>query len=181
MAVPPPHWWSRDFPGEAKQVGAMRAWMEGSLPACDALENLLVIASELATNAVTHTRSGQPGGRFTVDVTWSPYTARVVVGDQGSAEVPDSPENADEQDDYAETGRGLLLVHALSVAWGMAGDADARWLWADVPWASRGGLLLATASGAQDAGLELAQLSRAYPGTCARFDESSGEWSALLP
>jgi anti-sigma regulatory factor (Ser/Thr protein kinase) len=175
MTVPPAYWWSRDFPGEKEQARQVRAWIEGILPACDALEDLVLIASELASNAVTHTRSGQDNARFTVDVTWSADRARVVVGDKGSDEVPDSA-NPDEND--AETGRGLLLVGALSAAWGMAGNADARWVWADVPWQSRGGPLLTTASGTKDTLHELTQLSCAYPGTEAWFDEHSGEWTA---
>src|SRR5258708_30132494 len=127
MAVPPTYWWSRGFPGEATEVRWVRAWIESFLPACGPLDDLVMIASELATNAVTHTRSGEAGGRFTVDVTWSPDSARVVVGDLGSDEVPDSAENPDEKEiAYAESGRGLFLVHALSAAWGMAGDPDAR-------------------------------------------------------
>jgi len=182
MAVPPIYWWSRGFPGEATEVRKVRAWVEGFLPACAALDDLVIIASELATNALTHTRSGEAGGRFTVDLTWSPDSTRVVVGDQGSDEVPDSAENPDEKEiAYGESGRGLFLVHALSTAWGMAGNADARWLWADVPWLSQGGPPLATASGNQDARLELAKLSRAYPGTQTWFDEQSGEWTAMLP
>jgi hypothetical protein len=178
MTVPPAHWWSRDFPGHKGQPRQVRAWIEGILPACDALEDLILIASELAGNAVTHTRSGHDDGRFTVDVTWSPPTARVVVGDQGSDEVPGS---ASPDDSDAETGRGLLLVAALSAAWGMAGNAGARWLWADVPWQARGGPLLTTASGTKDASRELAQLCCAYTGTTAWFDEHSGEWTARQP
>jgi serine/threonine-protein kinase RsbW len=178
MAVPPTYWWSRDFPGEEAQVREVRAWMKGFLPACDAQEDLVSIASELASNAVTHTRSGQAEGRFTVDVAWSLECARVVVGDQGSEEIPADPANPTFD---AESGRGLFLVHALSAAWGLAGNADARWLWADVPWQSRGGPPLATADGNRDAGLELAKLSRAYPGTLARFDEQTGEWTATPP
>lgn len=182
MAVPPTYWWSRDFPGEKAQVGAVRAWIEGFLPACDAREDLVTIASELSTNAVTHTRSGHPEGRFTVDVTWSPDCARVVAGDQGSDEVPGNPGNpGQDQVACAETGRGLLIVSALSSRWGLAGDASARWIWADVPWSSQGGPLMATASGNRDPELALAELGRAYPGTIARFDDQSGEWTATLP
>jgi hypothetical protein len=102
MAVLPTYWWSRDFPGQKAQVRAVRAWIEGLLPACDAREDLVTIASELGTNAVTHTRSGQAEGRFTVDVTWSPERTRVVAGDQGSDEVPGSP--GQDQAACAETG-----------------------------------------------------------------------------
>src|SRR5260370_12069123 len=106
-----PRGWARDFPGEPPQVREVRAWMEGILPACGPLDDLLVIASELAANAVTHTRSGDPGGRFTVDVTWTPDFARVVAGDQGSDEVPGSDASPPEEENaYAESGRGLWLV-----------------------------------------------------------------------
>src|SRR5882724_3475105 len=104
-----PLWWSRDFPGEPPRVGQARSWVAGLLPACDALDDLLIFASELATNAVTHTRSGQPGGRFTVEVTWSPQSARVVVGDQGSHEVPVSAAGNGNRAADLESGRGLLL------------------------------------------------------------------------
>src|SRR5258707_3448093 len=88
MTVPPPLWWSRRFQGEASQVREVRTWMEGFLPACAPLDDLVMIASELATNAVTHTRSGEPGGQFSADVTWSAESARIAVGDQGSDEGP---------------------------------------------------------------------------------------------
>jgi len=60
------------------------------LPACGPLDDLLLFASELATNATEHTRSGEPGGQFTVEVTWTPRKARVIVGDQDSDEIPAS-------------------------------------------------------------------------------------------
>ncbi len=179
MAVPPAYWWSREFAGQRAQVREVRAWVKGLLPACDALEDLTLIATELTTNAVTHTRSGEAGGRFTVDITWSADCARVVVGDQGSDEAPGGPGEGQPGD--AESGRGLLMVAALSSAWGLAGNAAARWVWADVPWASRGGPRLETASGNHDPELALAELSRARPGTTAWFDQQSGEWTALLP
>ena len=124
----PPLWWLRRFPGQAPQVAVMRSWMARLLPACDPLDDLLVLASELASNAVTHTRSGHLDGWFTVEVTWTPATARVVVGDQGSYENPASKVRSAAEAADLETGRGLLLVSALSAAWGIAGDAEARWL-----------------------------------------------------
>ena len=76
-------WWSRDFPGGRDQVGEARHWIGNLLPECDGLDDFLLLASELCSNAVVHTRSGQAGGRFSVDVEWTPTLARVVVGDQG--------------------------------------------------------------------------------------------------
>jgi anti-sigma regulatory factor (Ser/Thr protein kinase) len=81
-------WWARDFAGEAAQAGEVRQWIADLLPECDALADVLLLASELCVNAVVHTRSGQASGKFTVDVEWSAGLARVVVGDQGSLEIP---------------------------------------------------------------------------------------------
>src|SRR5579862_5861841 len=79
-AYPLPRWWWRGFPGQPPQVSQARSWVASLLPGCAPLDDLLLFASELASNAITHTRSGRPGGRFTVEVTWTPRTARVVVG-----------------------------------------------------------------------------------------------------
>ena len=81
-------WWARDFPGGEDQVRLARHWIEDLLPQCDPLADIVLLASELCTNAIVHTGSGQAGGRFTVDVEWAPQAARVVIGDQGSPTAP---------------------------------------------------------------------------------------------
>jgi hypothetical protein len=129
-------------------------------------------------NAVMHTRSGEPGGWFTVEVTWSPTTARVVVGDLGSDEIPTSSAPADDAD--LETGRGLLLIAAMSAAWGTAGDASARWLWADVDWRSRGGPL-PTAPVDNSTRQQFAAMRCAYPGTKAWYSTETSHWHATAP
>jgi serine/threonine-protein kinase RsbW len=179
-ASPLPLWWSRQFRGQPSQVGHARSWIAGLFPRCEPLDDLLFFASELGANAVTHTRSGKPGGLFTVEVTWSPTAARVVVGDQGSDEVPRSTASPDDAAADLESGRGLLLIEAMSAAWGTAGDATARWLWADVHWRSRGGSLPA-GPGDNSAARQFAVLSRMYPGTTAWHDSQSGQWHATLP
>jgi len=176
-ASPIPLWWSRPFRGQPSQVGKARSWLAGLLPSCEPLDDLLIFTSELVTNAVTHTRSGVPGGSFTVEVTWSPQRARVVVCDQGSDEIPASspPDDAD-----LETGRGLLLIEAMSAAWGTVGDAHGRWLWADVDWRSRGGPL-PTISSDNSARLQFAAMCCAFPGTTAWYGSETGQWHATLP
>jgi serine/threonine-protein kinase RsbW len=179
-ASPLPLWWSRPFRGEPFEVGRARSWIARLLPACEPLDDLLIFTSELAANAVTHTRSGKPGGWFAVEVTWSPRTARVVVGDQGSDEIPTSNPGPPDDDADLETGRGLLLVAAMSAAWGTAGDAEARWLWADVDWRSRGGPL-PTAPADNSAQRELAAMRCAHPSTSAWYSTDTGQWHATLP
>jgi serine/threonine-protein kinase RsbW len=133
---------ARDFPGQADQVRAARRWIADLLPECDPLADVLLLVSELCTNAVVHTRSGEAGGRFGLAVEWSRESVRVVVEDQGSPTAPTigertgDPARADEAD---ESGRGLRLVDRLASDWGTASRPGRRWVWADVPWQAGGG------------------------------------------
>lgn len=93
-----------------------------------ARDDLLLIVSELVTNAIRH---GQPlGSDGTVHVGWT-------VGDRGVAiEVTDGGEGlpkASASGTEHESGRGLALVDALSTRWGVAHDATpATTVWACV-------------------------------------------------
>jgi anti-sigma regulatory factor (Ser/Thr protein kinase) len=78
---------------------------------------LVLLASELVTNAVTHAQdgSGAAGGRISLCVRARAGELRVEVHD-GSPVMPlPVPPDAD---DEAETGRGLMLVDALAAEWG---------------------------------------------------------------
>jgi anti-sigma regulatory factor (Ser/Thr protein kinase) len=138
--------WTRDFRGEADQVRAARRWIADLLPQCDPLADVLLLVSELCTNAVVHTRSGEAGGRFGVAVEWTRESVRVVVDDQGSSTAPTiggragDPARADEPDEADESGRGLRLVERLASDWGTASRPGRRWVWADVPWQAGGGV-----------------------------------------
>jgi anti-sigma regulatory factor (Ser/Thr protein kinase) len=61
------------FAGEAAQVGVARRFVAGVLagvwPDVDAA---VLLTSELAANAVLHSASGKPGGKFTVRVVVEP-------------------------------------------------------------------------------------------------------------
>jgi anti-sigma regulatory factor (Ser/Thr protein kinase) len=145
--------WARDFPGRAFEVRAARRWIEGLLPDCEPREDVLLLASELCANAVVHTRSGLPGGRFSVHIEWSPERARVVIEDQGSPgslaagslaagslEVEASPAVPA----WArECGRGLPLVAEIADDWGTVRFPDGRCTWFDVRWAAQDGPPLA--------------------------------------
>ena len=52
----------RDFPGGTDQVRLARHWIEDLLPPCDPLADIALVASELCTNAIVHTRSGSMAG-----------------------------------------------------------------------------------------------------------------------
>jgi serine/threonine-protein kinase RsbW len=180
QAAPPLRRWSRVFPADVWQVRRARHWIQELFPPCDPLDALLEIVSELATNALRHTRSGLPGGWFGLDVLWSPDVVRVVVSDQGSAKTPAVIASAAE-DAYLEGGRGLWLVQSLSLAWGTGGDARARWVWADVEWLPACGPLLAARGDDPAVMAAAAGLRRRYPGAAVWFGEETQTWWAALP
>jgi len=120
--------WRRVFPGHERELSNIRRWLSLLLPDCPARDNVLSVATELGSNAIQHTASGQ-GGSFTVEITWRPSTAQVAVTDFGS---PAEPHVIDEP--TGARGRGLLLVRGLSVRTGHTGDQRGRLVWAQVPW-----------------------------------------------
>jgi anti-sigma regulatory factor (Ser/Thr protein kinase) len=121
--------WRQVFPGEERQLGELRRWLAGLLPACSARDDVVSVAVELATNAVKFSRSGQ-GGCFAVEITWCEDAVRVAVADSGGPGTPHMIE-----DPVSDHGRGLVMVRALSLRTGFCGDHRGRLVWADVPWA----------------------------------------------
>ena len=85
-------------------------------------DDLVLLASELATNAILHSRSGHPARTFAVRATLYPgdYVSWVEVIDRGRHM------DADEHDH--EHGRGLAIVAAIAGDgnWGIDGDAASR-------------------------------------------------------
>lgn len=91
-------------------------------------ETLTLITAELAANAVIHGR--EPGRDFEVRLTANAETLRVEVSDPRTERIPlFSPH---EPPDDAESGRGLMLVAALTDGWGAAPRANApgKTVWA---------------------------------------------------
>ena len=121
--------WRRVFPGEARQLAALRRFLAVLLPECTARDDVMSVATELGSNAILHTASGQDG-RFAVEIAWDAAAVHVAVGDGGAASGPRVVE-----DPQQEGGRGLLLVRGLSRTCGVCGDQRGRVVWADVPWA----------------------------------------------
>jgi anti-sigma regulatory factor (Ser/Thr protein kinase) len=108
----------RTFGGVRESAGQARAWARDRLAAQDVAvpTDLLLILSELAANAVQHTRSGLVGGTFAVRLVIHPDRVRVEVRDNGplGRRVPVLRVAALN----AERGRGLLLVQTLAHTWG---------------------------------------------------------------
>lgn len=92
-----------------------RAYVANRVPD-DLGRTVELVVSELCTNAVEHTASGEDGGRFVLELEVHAEYVRVAVVDFGAQTCPtveDVPLDAD-----AVSGRGLLIVEALSKAWG---------------------------------------------------------------
>jgi serine/threonine-protein kinase RsbW len=120
--------WRRVFPGEERQLGLVRRWLESLLPDYPQREDVAVVATELCTNAIQHTLSGR-GGWFAVEVTWHNSMVRVAVADGGASGAPQVV-----NDPEGEHGRGLLIVRGLSARTGVWGDHRGRLVWADIGW-----------------------------------------------
>ena len=133
-ATPPELCWRKEFPGEKRQISALRRWLTGLLPECSCRDDVVTVAVELATNALKFTASGE-GGSFAVEITWHGAMVRVGVVDDGA---PDGPHLI--EDPLREHGRGMVIVHALSSRVGVSGDHRGRLVWADVAWAAGGAM-----------------------------------------
>lgn len=107
------------FPGVSTSVGEARTWLHARLTGrgVEPPENVGLVLSELATNAVHHTRSGLPGGRFAVRLLIHPDRLRLEVRDGGPLGNV-HPLRRSTSDPLAEHGRGLVLVDSFASRWG---------------------------------------------------------------
>ncbi|QXJ24760.1 ATP-binding protein [Actinomadura graeca] len=122
-------YWRREFRGTADRIRLVRAFAAQLLVDFPVLDDVLLVLDELAVNAIRHTRSGQEGGRFTVDVSMDVAGVIVYVADQGGPGEP----RLRSVFDLAEGGRGLLTVDALAATWSWTGDARGRVVRATFP------------------------------------------------
>ena len=87
------------------------------------LDGALVVVSELAANAVVHAESS-----VRIRLLLGPRTLRIEVIDHGVGTPEPQPKSITE-----EHGRGLLLVSALSRAWGIDhGPGEGKTVWAEM-------------------------------------------------
>ena len=103
--------------------------LDGCRCPAEAVQDILACATELAANAVLHSRSGLPGGHFSVEVACAGQSVRVTVADSGGPWTERGIGGID-----AECGRGLHIVAALSADMGMTGDAAGRMAWFCCRW-----------------------------------------------
>jgi anti-sigma regulatory factor (Ser/Thr protein kinase) len=122
----------RDYPGTLDQARRVRADLSEVAGTCLVADELVLLASELAANAILHSRSGHPGHEFTVRMTLYPGEyAWVEVIDQGGAWTAGNHDG--------ENGRGLTIVAAVAGDgnWGIEGNTSSRVAWFRLEWPRR--------------------------------------------
>ncbi len=97
----------------------LRAW---GVPR-DTIEEALLVVSELVTNALVHT-----GGPVRLDMSLVNHRLRLAVADSS----PRSPVKPTSIGWEATGGRGILLVEAVSAAWGTVPVSGGKQVWADL-------------------------------------------------
>ncbi|GAA2210551.1 hypothetical protein GCM10009850_060100 [Nonomuraea monospora] len=123
------HRWCRNFPGTKAQISEARRFVASYLGDRPETYTAEVVISELATNAIRHTHSGQAAGRFGVTLHAGTTLLILAVHDEGGPSTPRlcQAENTD------QSGRGLHLVESLTTRWGVHGDESGRTVWALIP------------------------------------------------
>jgi serine/threonine-protein kinase RsbW len=116
---------ARTFPATADQVSAARRFLAALTEGFPAADDALLCLSEVATNAIQHSRSACPGGRFTVRATYAPGHLRVEVEDEGGPWVSRSYH-------HDHGGRGLAILTAFT-DWDITTDsAGHRTIWFEI-------------------------------------------------
>ncbi len=114
------------FHGAADQVSSVRHEVAMHLGGCPATDDAVLVASELATNAILHSRSR--GQKFTIHVELHHHHVRIECHDSGG------PWRSRQQDDRPH---GLHIVEALTGADACGaqttGDST-RIVWAELTW-----------------------------------------------
>jgi serine/threonine-protein kinase RsbW len=126
--TPRPSWTCcRTFPGRPDEVSQARALLGRVLAGCPMFDDLVLISSELAANAVQHSNSARPGGEFTVRVeAREGHYVWIEVEDQGGRWAGASRSD--------QRGRGLAIVAQLADYWDVRGDDTARTVCARLDW-----------------------------------------------
>ena len=120
--------WDLDFTAEPEEVAALRRVMRlrlGTWGLQNILDDALLCVSELASNVITHVGVGTPA---TLVVSMRGTHLRIEVHDPDTSAVPVVVGT----DRDAEAGRGMALVDAIAVRWGIQLCADRKATWCEL-------------------------------------------------
>jgi serine/threonine-protein kinase RsbW len=112
------------LPGRPESAAGARDFAGKVLAGYPAAGDAITALNEMVTNAVQHSRSGLPGGTLEVRLTVTAASVLAEVVDDGPLGAP----ALTSRENFAERGRGLVLVEALTRAWGADG-AGLWWFW----------------------------------------------------
>lgn len=102
--------WGLTCPGFPEEVSRARRWTRDILRGSPLVDDAALIVSELSTNALLHTSSGEEHGSFHLALAVAPQVIALSVTDDGGGGAP----KVEYQDQDAEHGRGLGMVSALA-------------------------------------------------------------------
>jgi anti-sigma regulatory factor (Ser/Thr protein kinase) len=120
--------WCRAFPGLPREVAQARHFVAALLADDGPAEDAVLVVSELASNAVRHSRSGEYGGWFLVIVGFGDDRVRIEVIDEGGDQEPVLRDVNSQE----EGGRGLMLIAACAKDWGVKDRPGGRVVWAEL-------------------------------------------------
>jgi anti-sigma regulatory factor (Ser/Thr protein kinase) len=120
---------ARTFAGLPEEIRNARDFVGQLLGGCSVADGVVLLVSELATNAVRHTASGADG-TFCVLVQAADGWVRVEVHDMGSVTAP----AVRQSDSPRESGAGLAVVEAIASRWGFHGTQFGRVVWFEMDW-----------------------------------------------
>jgi serine/threonine-protein kinase RsbW len=118
------------YPGTAEHIRAARVGLRTLLVNCPRADEIVLCVSELATNALQHSRSRLADGSFTV-------RGKAAPGDYCLIEVQDDGGPWTPAVTDPGRGHGLTIVQALADDWGIEGGHSGRTVWARFDWTSR--------------------------------------------
>jgi anti-sigma regulatory factor (Ser/Thr protein kinase) len=120
--------WDLDFTAEPEEVAALRRIMRITLGLCglhDVIDAAQLCVSELVSNVITHVGTGTPA---TLAVSMNGVHLRIEVHDPDTRRLPTLLDaNVD-----SEGGRGMALVDAVAVRWGVQPCLDKKVTWCEL-------------------------------------------------
>ncbi len=120
---------TRIFDGSPEEIHNVRAFVAQLVDGCPVADDVVLLSSELATNAVLHSASGADG-TFCVSVLAESEQVRVEVHDLGSDTTPSVRRSRQP----SESGVGLSLVEMIAGRWGFHGGEHGRVVWFEMDW-----------------------------------------------
>ncbi|MFC4912839.1 ATP-binding protein [Actinomadura gamaensis] len=122
--------WRRAFPGRPDEMASAREFVAALFAEAECLDVVKLVVSELTGNTIRHTRSGEDGGWFELEVVYDD-PAYVAVIDNGGGGVPVVKEAVDL---LATSGRGLFAVSRLACRMGVDGNPErGHRVWVEIP------------------------------------------------